>query len=141
MNNTYTLFGDLGFNVSKEKSVIQPTQVLEHLGLVLNSINMTVSLTREKIDSITRLAQDILRRPTCSIREAAQLIGTLVSCSPGVEYGPLFYKQLKIEKKNDALKKHKGSFEVKMQFSELARSDIQSWFYVKTISMAILILY
>ena len=99
VSNTYTLFGDLGFNVSKEKSVTQPTQVLEHSGFVLNSINMTMSLTREKIDSITRLAQDILRRPTCSIREAAQLIGTLVSCSPGVEYGPLFYKQLKIEKK------------------------------------------
>lgn len=138
VNNTYTLFGDLGFNVSKEKSVTQPTQVLEHLGFVLNSINMTVSLTREKIDSITRLAQDILHRPTCSIREAAQLIGTLVSSSPGVEYGPLFYKQLEIEK-IDALKKHKGSFEVQMQFSELARSDIhwwaeKSWFYVKTIS-------
>ena len=123
----------------KRKSVTQPTQVLEHLGFVLNPINMTVGLTRKKIDSITRLAQDILRRPTCSIREAAQLIGTLVSSSPGVEYGPLFYKQLEIEKKNDALKKHKGSFEVQMQFSELARSDIhwwaeKSWFYVKTIS-------
>ena len=122
-NNTYTLFGDLGFNVSKEKSVTQPTQVLEHSGFVLNSINMTVSLTREKIDSITRLAQDILRRPTCSIREAEQLIGTLVSSSPGVEYGPLFYRQPEIEK-IDALKKHKGSFKVQMQFSELARSDI-----------------
>ena len=64
MNNTYTLFGDLSFNVSKEKSVIQPTQVLEHLGFVLNSINMAVSLTREKIDLITCLAQDILRMPT-----------------------------------------------------------------------------
>ena len=85
VNNTYTLFGDLGFNLSKEKSVTQPTQVLEHLGFVLNSINMTVSLAGEKIDSITRLAQDILRRPTYSIREAAELIGTLVSSSPGVE--------------------------------------------------------
>ena len=59
---------------------------------------MTVSLTRGKIDSITRLAQDILRRPKCSIPEAAQLIGTLVSSSPGVEYGPPFYKQLETEK-------------------------------------------
>ena len=69
------LFGDLGFNVSKEKSLTQPTQVLERLGFVLNSINITVSLTREKIDCITRLAQDILHRPTCSILEATQLIG------------------------------------------------------------------
>ena len=58
-----------------------------------------------------------------------------MTSSPGVEYGPLFYKQLEIEK-IDALKKHKGSFEV--QFSELARSDIHWWaekscFFVKTI--------
>ena len=33
VNSTYTLFDDLGFNVSKEKSVTQPTHVLEHLGL------------------------------------------------------------------------------------------------------------
>ena len=70
VSDTYTLFGDLGFNVSKEKSVTQLTQVLEHLGFVLNSINMTVSLTREKFDSIICLAQDILHRPSCSIREA-----------------------------------------------------------------------
>ena len=44
VNSTYSLFGDLGFNVSREKSVTQPTQVIEHLGFVLNPINMTVSL-------------------------------------------------------------------------------------------------
>ena len=114
--------------MSKEKSVTQPTQVLEHLGLVLNSVYVTVRHTQEKkIDSITRLAQDILRKQTCSIREAAQLIATLVSSCPGVEYGPLFYKQIVIEK-HDALRKHKGSFEVQMQFSEIARSEIY-WIY------------
>ena len=84
--------------MSKEKSVTQPTQLLENLGFVLNSDYVTVSHTREKkIDPITLLAQDILRRQTCSIREAAQLIATLVSSCPGVEYGPLFYKQIAIE--------------------------------------------
>lgn len=45
-NNSDTLFGDVGFNVPKEQSVTQPTQILEHIGFVLNSINMTVSLPR-----------------------------------------------------------------------------------------------
>ena len=97
VNSTYSLFGDPGFNVSKEKSVTQPTQVIEHLGFILSSINMTVSLTKEKADTIIQLGQNILESQSCSIREAAQLIGTLVSCSTGVEYGPLFYKQLEIE--------------------------------------------
>ena len=53
-------------------------------------------------------------------------MGTLVSSTLGVEHGPLFYKLLEIEK-IDALKKHNGSFEAQMQFSELARSNIQWW--------------
>ena len=65
---------------------------------------MTVSLTKDKIDHITCLGQDITCRQSCSIREGAQLIGSLVSCSSGVEYGPLFHKQLEIEK-IDALTK------------------------------------
>ena len=87
---------------------------------------MTVSLPKEKIDNITRLGQDIISRRSCSIREAAQLIGTLVSCSSVVEYGPLYYKQLEIEK-IDALKKHQGSFKANMQLSELPKSDIRWW--------------
>ena len=80
INDTYALFNDLGFTVSGEKSVTLPTQVIVHLGFVLNSISMTVSLTKDKIDNITCLVQDIISRRSCSIREAARLIGTLVSC-------------------------------------------------------------
>ena len=126
VNDTYALFNDLSFTVSGEKSVTLPTQVIVRLGFVLNSISMTVSLTKDKIDNITHLGQDIMSRRSCSIREAAQLIGTLVSCSSGVECGPLYYKQLEIEK-IDARKKHQGSFEAQMQLSELAKSDILWW--------------
>lgn len=48
VNDTYALFNDLGFIVSGEKSVTLPTQVIVHLGFVLNSISMTVSLTKKK---------------------------------------------------------------------------------------------
>ena len=125
-NDSCALFNELGFTVSGEKSVTLPTQVIVHLGFVLNSISMTVSLTKDKIDNVTRLGQDIISRRSCSIRVVAQLIGTLVSCSSGVEYGPLYHKRLEIEK-IDALKKNQGSFEAQMQHSELAKSDIRWW--------------
>ena len=94
INDTrFTPFGDLGFNVSREKSITYPTQVIEHLGFVLNSINITVTLPKEKVDTIIQLGSDSLESQSCSIRSAKR-IGTLVSCSPDVEYGPLFYKQI-----------------------------------------------
>ena len=125
INNTrFTPFGDLGFNVSREKSITHPTQVIEHVGFVVNSINMTLTLPKEKTHKSIQLGSDILESQSCSIREAAKLIGTLVSCSPDVEYGPLFYKQLELET-FAALKKHRGSFDAQMQFSELSKSDIR----------------
>ena len=67
INNTSGLFSDLGFNVSEEKSITQSTQVIVHLGFVLNSIDMTVSLSKEKIATIVSLGQYILNRRSCSI--------------------------------------------------------------------------
>ena len=116
INDTFTLFGDLGFDVSREKSITQPSLVIEHPGSVLNSIDMTVSLPNEKIDTIIRLGSDNLKSQSCSIREAAKLIGTLVSCSPGVEYGPLLTNSLKMKKKNAALKITEGLLKLKCSF-------------------------
>ena len=84
INDTFTPFGDLGFNVPREKSITHPTQVIEHVGFVLNSINMTVTLPKEKIDKIIQLGSNILESQSCSIREAAKLIGTPMSCYPDV---------------------------------------------------------
>ena len=40
INDTFTPFGNLAFNVSREKSITHPTQVIEHLGFVVNSISI-----------------------------------------------------------------------------------------------------
>jgi len=47
----------LGFKVHPEKSVIIPTQTLEFLGFVLDSIRMIVTLTSKKVDKILQLCE------------------------------------------------------------------------------------
>lgn len=81
---------------------------------------------RKRIDTIIQLGSDSFESQSCLIREAATLIGTLVSCSPSVDVGPLFHKQLELEK-IAALKKTPRSFEAQMHFTELAMSDIRWW--------------
>ena len=44
---------------------------------------------RKKIDIVIQLRSDSFESQSCFIREAAKLIGTLVSCSPGVDIGRL----------------------------------------------------
>ncbi|CAB4028257.1 Hypothetical predicted protein, partial [Paramuricea clavata] len=45
----------LGFMIHPEKSIITPTQIIEFLGFVLNSILMIVKLTDRKAEKITKL--------------------------------------------------------------------------------------
>ena len=54
------------------------------------------------------------------------MIGLMVASFPGVMYGPLYYRQLEIEKAI-ALKQKQGNFEASMILSDLARSDLHWW--------------
>ena len=122
---TICLFENLGFVINKEKSVLQPCQKLVLLGFILDSILMRVYLTPDKTDRVVSACQMLLSRSYVSIREVAQVIGLLVSSLTAVHYGPLFYRNIEIDK-NEALHKNKGNFEALIQLSPESREDL-SW--------------
>ena len=47
--NTVQLLRDLGFVVQEEKSCLHPSEQLEYLGFVLNSVSMTVRLSHARV--------------------------------------------------------------------------------------------
>ncbi|GFO27385.1 transposon ty3-i Gag-Pol polyprotein [Plakobranchus ocellatus] len=105
------------------KSALIPSQELEHLGFVLNSENMTVSLGKNKKDHIYKM---ITKLPhTMKVRTLAQIIGTLVVCLPAVEYGRLYFRHLEILKIK-ALKKSYNSNK-KVTLTKEALDDLEWW--------------
>ena len=126
IDDTLKLYQDLGLLPHEVKSVTIPTQVLHHPGFILNSLDMTVSISEEKHEKFKHAAQKILDSKSSTIREVAHLIGMMVSCFPGVEYGELSYRQLEIEKA-EALTLNNWDFEQTMHLSELVLSDITWW--------------
>ncbi|XP_031574346.1 uncharacterized protein LOC116308113 [Actinia tenebrosa] len=82
------------FVIHLSMSIFNPTQSLEFLGFVLNSDTMTVCFTPRKIEKIVLMCQKYLCGQAYTIREVASLIGTLVSTFSGVEFGPLYYRNL-----------------------------------------------
>ena len=58
---------------------------------------MTVSLGVSKRDHFKLLIKQLLSS-TITVRDLAQVIGTLVGGFPAVEYGRLFYRQLEMLK-------------------------------------------
>ena len=95
---TTKLFDSLGLYVHPDKSILEPSQVLEFLGFVLNSVSMTVTLSHAKAENIKHVCKDLLTTTQPTIREVAVVIGKLVASFPGVAMIPLFYRQLENEK-------------------------------------------
>jgi len=123
---TLEFFNKLGFVVHPDKSQLQPTHIIEHLGFVFNSTNMTIKVNKEKITKLRNCATLILRKKKLTIRQVAQLIGVMVSCFPGVEFGQLYYRRLEMHKA-DCLKIEKGNFEANMTLTAATRQDISWW--------------
>ena len=103
------LFENLGFVINKEKSVLQPCQKLVFLDIILDSVRMGVYLIPDKTHRVVSACGTSHRVPVPSLR--------------AVQYGPLFYRNIEIDK-NEALHKNKGNFEARMQLSPESRKDL-----------------
>ena len=117
----------LGFEISK-KSTFTPTQKLFHLGFVLDSVKMVVSLDTKKQFKIQDMSQKLINEKTFTIRFLSKFIGSIVACFPAVRYGPLFYRELELCKIL-ALKKNRFDFDAFMNLNSAAIEEIKFWMY------------
>ena len=96
--DTINLLKVLGVYPHENKSVTSPTQIIQHLGFVLNFIEMNVSMTDAKIAKLTETTRIILSKTGVGILLVAKLIGHIVSCFPAVEFGEQLNRQVEIDK-------------------------------------------
>ena len=116
----------LGFKIHEKKSVVEPTKVLTFLGYVIDTANMEVRPTPDKITKFEKLAAEILNKRTSTIRDVASLIGLAVDYSKGIDYGEAHYRRLEAEK-TLALRIKKGNFDKPMSVSKQGIKDIIWW--------------
>ena len=121
-----SLLTSLGLLIHPEKSLDIPSQIATVLGFVINSLDMTISLTTEKKTSLIELCRKTMQSNQITIRELARLNGKLVSSFPGVAYSPLFYCDLEMAK-TEALKSNRGNYDSTMVLSDDMKSELQWW--------------
>lgn len=78
--DTLKLFDSLGFIIHPVKSVFIPTQTITFLGFILDSRNMTVSLTQQKQLKLKNACLHIIKVKRPTIRLIAQLLGLMGPC-------------------------------------------------------------
>ena len=108
MEMTKDMLQRLGFAINENKSVYEPTQKLTMLGFILDSVSMTIRPTKEKSEKIVALCQTKLEEQRCTIRDLARLIGNIVATFPGVQFGPLHYREMEV--KNQRTQMVQGQF-------------------------------
>ena len=124
---TFRLFVKLGFVINLKKSVLFPCQILEYLGYILNTIQLTVTLPRDKIERFRDYANFILSRSHCKIREVERLLGLMTSYTTSMRFGRLFTHHHLDIRKIDALKEADDNYNGKMTLDVISRDDINWW--------------
>ena len=86
---TMNLLKSLGFLLNSKKCITEPSQMMEFLGFIINSVEMTLSLPESKVYKIKKECRHALNQHSLTGRQLAHLIGLLSACIPAVQEAPL----------------------------------------------------
>lgn len=109
-----------GFEIQDSKTCF-PSHLLEFLGIIINSVNRTLSISEERVQDILSELKHWSYKRTVTKRELLSLIGKLMFCSKVVQYGKLFVRRL-IHLSKKAKKLHH-----KIRITPQAHADIAWW--------------
>ena len=116
----------LGFQINKEKSVVEPVQTLEFLGLTVDTISMELRLPGEKIKQIRAESRNMMKESKTSARALARLVGKMNATISVIPPAPLFYRHLQMALAN-ALNSNHQSYETEISISQYCREELNWW--------------
>jgi hypothetical protein len=120
------LFEFLGFVIQLEKSVTEPSQSLEYIGLVVDANAMSFTLPLGKKESLLVQCNKAYKSKTLTLRELASLLGILNWASQSVEYASAHYRHLQASYTRNVHLAH-GDLSSTITLSGEAKSDLNWW--------------
>jgi hypothetical protein len=120
------LLQDLGFLVNFEKSILTPTQILEFLGFIINTVTMRFYLPPEKIAKTYRLCKALMKANPAPLHPLSQLLGFLESCRPAVWLAPLHFRHLQ-SSLIEQVALNNGGYHGTVRLSGPARNELYCW--------------
>ena len=124
-DTTIHVLESLGFIINYKKSVLDPSTQIEFLGVMVDSMEMTLSIPQSKMQKLISLCQKTLAQPTMSMRKLAKVLGTLKATAPGFSWAPLqtrYLQQILVQGTKQGL-----SYEAMVTLSEEATWELKWW--------------
>ena len=120
------LLQDLGFMISVEKSVVNPTRKIELLGFVIDSVAMNVTMIKSKAEKVQEILREVLLEDRISIRRGCKIIGMLVATMPCNPWAALKSKNFE-RCKLDALLNSRYDYDGVMSVTDEVKQDLVWW--------------
>lgn len=125
--NVIHVLTNLGFIVNEKKSVREPHRVLEFLGFLINSTEMTLSLPIGKLEKVREKCRSMIHATSVTVRSLAKLIGTLSSTMLAVLPAPLHYRNLQMMKSKGLLRNQ--SYETCVSLPPECKEELRWWIF------------
>ena len=87
-----SILQNLGFPINVEKSIFVPVQIIEFLGIIVDSTTMRFLLPGEKVAVIQKECRHLVSSQVASLSQLSHIIGKLTSCKTAVLQAPLQYQ-------------------------------------------------
>ena len=124
-DSTLFLLEQLGYTINHAKSSLIASHRCEFLGMLIDSLMMTISLPEDKSLKLVSMCQDISKRETLSLRELSKVIGKLYATAPAVSEAPLQTRALQ-QILISALRNHL-SYESQVLLDQEAKQEVRWW--------------
>ena len=109
---------NFGFGLA-EKKVTAPAQVFKYLGIIVDSIKMTVSIGEDKVTRVKNEVLGLLDKTECKRKTLEEVTGLLAHCATVVKGGRTFARRI-----YNTLKAAVGTM---VQLDEITRQDLIWW--------------
>ena len=123
---TTYLLENLRFIVHPDKSELRPTQDLEFLGMVVNTVNMTLKVPGEKLKKIRKEAQSLLKKGKVTARMVSRIIGKMSAMAQAIPPAPLFFRSLQRDLAR-GLEKGDQCYEAPCHLSQHSSKELEWW--------------
>lgn len=125
------LLTSLGFLIIWEKSVLLPSQSLEFLGLLIDSIALSLALPPGKVLSMLEMCRRSLLKGVVSLHDLSSLIGSFSWAIPTIPFAQALYRHLQ---RLYTYRSKSFNYDLSryVSLSSSARDDIRWW--VKNLS-------
>ena len=116
---------DTGFVIKLKESILTAQQKIQFLGLLVDPLNMSLSLTLEKLTKVTSQCLEMYKKEKVSILQLTELIGLLSSTAQAVLPAQLqfwYLQQIQAESLS-----RDTSYQHQVTFNSSAKQELPWW--------------